>query len=659
MMQIKLNNSIRFVMMLLFVMITAGVGLAENTNVGLVSQLSGEISNVAIVGDYAYVSQGQDFVVLDISNAANPSEMGRVASLSEINDVVVSGNYAYIANGDSGLAVFDISTPSSPVLTGSYDAEGFIRDIAVSGNSVYAADGSGLVIIDVSTPSSPELVGTYDTIGFANGVAISGNYAYIADDSKGIFDGSNGLAVIDVSTPSSPSLVGTYDSIYAYDVVISGNYAYVADSVGLVILDISTPSSPVLTSSYSTNGDANDVAVSGNYAYVSDYTGLMILDVSTLSSPGFIGNYDTEGNANGIAVSGDYVYLADSNNGLFVLQRASGSSVATEKNTTSDDSMTGNVSGALELSPIGDHSVRENETLTFTISTVNADAGVVFSASDMPTEATFDPSTGVFSWTPGTGTAGTYTVTFTAELDGLTDSETIVINVISPAAEQIPTASTEVSNYSSEDAANLVMTDVVTSYVAMDSNVTYEFTGEGNDILSVTFYSLQDLGDITSTVEVLKSRSNQVSSDPAGIAYKYVNIQVDGPGIVDESAMKDARIKFRVNNSWLKQVGLTAADVRLQRYDGNVWEVLPTTMDSNSVDYAIFESQTPGFSPFAITASKELASSVNTDTDKALSGDSSKEQTQEGKFNKLMVAMVVLLIGVFVAGYLYLKKGHK
>ncbi|WP_321420610.1 PGF-pre-PGF domain-containing protein [uncultured Methanomethylovorans sp.] len=653
MMQIRLNSSIRFVMILLFVMATAGVGLAENTSVGLVSQFSGEISNVVIADNYAYLGQGQDFVVLDVSNVANPSEVGRVASLSEINDVVISGNYAYIANGDSGLAIFDISTPSSPIFVGSYDAEGFICDIAVSGNSVYAADGSGLVIVDVSTPSSPKLVGTYDTIGSANGVAISGNYAYIADDSKGIFDGSNGLAVIDVSTPSSPSLVGTYDSIYAYDVVISGNYAYVADSLGLVILDISTSSSPVLTGSYSTNGDANDVAISGNYVYVSDYAGLTILDISTPSSPYFIGNYGTEGNANGVAVSDDYVYLADPSNGLFILQQGSlGSSIVSGENTTSDGSMTSNMSGALELSPIGDYSVGENEVLTFTVSTMDSDAGVVYSASDMPAEATLDPSTGVFSWTPSTGSAGVYTVTFTAELDGLTDSEIATINVISSTAAQIsPNSSTEVSNYSSEDVTNLVMTDVVTISIAMDSNVSYEFIGEGNDIISISFYSLKELGDVTSTIEVLKTRSSQVSSDPAGILYKYVSIQVGDPGIVDESAIKDARIKFRVNNSWLNKVGLNAADVRLQRYNGDVWEVLPTTLESSTTDDSIFESSTSAFSSFAITASKELAASKASDLD--------KEDTQGEKFNILIVAMLFLLIGAFVAGYLYLKKGHK
>lgn len=817
-------------MLLFFVMITAGVGLADNINMGVVSQFSGEVSDVAVVGEYAYLGQGQDFVILDISDVVNPSEVGRVATLSEVYDVAISGNYAYIANGDNGLAIVDVSTPSSPSLAGSYETEGFACDVAVSGNYAYVADTSGLVIVDVRTSSSPKLAGTYDTIGSASGVAISGNYAYVADDSKGIFDGSNGLAVIDISAPSSPSLVGTYDAIYAYDVAVSGNYVYVADYNGLVILDVSNPSSPALAGSYSADGDTNDVEVSGNYVYLTDFSGLVVLDVSNPSSPGLVSSYDTGGNANGIAVSDNYVYVADSNSGLVVLQEgASGGSIATEDNSTSDTTIEDSVAGAPELSLIGDRSVQENELLTFTISTADADAGIVYSASDMPAGATFDPNTGVFSWTPDTGSAGAYTVTFAAGLDGLTDSETIIITVMGSSLEQ--TSSMTVTNlqetglgsdwirwewmnpedpdfshamiyiddaavtntsesvytstgldqgvahsitiysvdtsgnidpegvqdlattlilqdissisgnnitstsitlvweasnattgvkilrdgvslgnvsgstsymdtgliadttynytlipykedgmegatvffsirmpssglpdvesiYSSEDTANLIMTDVASAYLAMNANVTYEFTGEGNDILSVSFYSLQDLGDVTATVEVLNNRSKLVSSTPSGLVYKYINIWIGNSDFATESTIKDANVKFKVNNSWLQEMGLNAADVRLQRYDGVVWEVLPTTLENSNAVYSVFESRTPGFSPFAITAEKDLSSSANVDMDKAMSANSGQEQIQADKSNKFVIAMFILLIGLFAAGFLYLRKGH-
>ncbi|WP_370574095.1 PGF-pre-PGF domain-containing protein [Methanomethylovorans sp.] len=828
-MQIKLSESIRFGMMLFFVMITAGVGMADNINMGVVSQFSGEVSDVVVVGEYAYLGQSQDFVILDISEVLNPSEVGRVTAPSEVYDVAISGSYAYVANGDNGLVVIDISTPSSPNLAGSYDTEGFACDVDVSGNYAYVADTSGLVIVDVRTSASLKLAGTYDTIGSANGVAISGNYAYVADDSKGIFDGSNGLAVIDISVPSSPSPVGIYDAIYAYDVVISGNHAYVADYNGLAILDVSDPSSPALAGSYSTDGDTNDVAVSGNYVYLTDYSGLVVLDVSAPSSPGLVSSYDTGGNANGIAVSDNYVYVADSNSGLVVLQEGvSGGSIAIEDNSTSDTAIEGSVTGALELSLIGDRSVKENELLTFTISTADADAGVVYSVSDLPAGATFDPNTGVFSWTPDTGSAGAYTVTFAAGLDGLTDSETITITVMGSSLEQtssmtvtnlqetglgsnwirwewtnpdapdfshfviyiddVAVSNTSESVYtstgldqgvshsitiysvdtsgnidqegvqdlattlmlqdissiygnnitsssitlvweasnattgvqilrddltlgnvsgstsyldtgltadttynytlipykedgmegatvffslrtpssglpdvesisSSEDTANLLMTDVASAYLAMNANVTYEFTGEGNDILSVSFYSLQDLGDVTSAVEVLNNRSKLVSSTPSGLVYKYINIWIGNSDSTTGSSIKDARVKFKVNDSWLQEMGLTAADVRLQRYDGGVWEVLPTILENNNGEYAVFESQTPGFSPFAITAEKELASSANADMGKVLSGKG-QEQTQAERSNTLIIAMSILLAGVFAAGYFYLRKGH-
>ncbi|WP_298685547.1 PGF-pre-PGF domain-containing protein [uncultured Methanomethylovorans sp.] len=812
------------VMMLLFVTVTASVGLADTPDMVLVGQFSGDASDVGVAGDHAYLGQGQDFVILDVSDVADPSEVGRITALSEVYDIAISGDHAYIANGDNGLVIVDVSTPSSPSLAGTYDTEGFALDIAISGNYAYVADGSGLVIVDVSTPSSPILAGTYDTTGYANGVAVSGNYAYVAGDSKGIFDGSNGIAVVDVSDPSSPRQVGSYGSIYAYDVAISNNHVYVADHTGLVILDVSDPLSPRSEGSYSAGGDTNDVAVSGNNAYVADHTGIFVLDVSTPSSPDLVSSYSTDGNVNGIEASGNYIYVADSSRGLVVLQQgASGGSIVTEDNSTSDTAIGSNLPGEPQLSLIGDRSVQENEMLTFTISATTVDGGsIVYTAAGLPAEATLDPTTGIFSWAPGMGTAGTYTVTFTAESNGLTDSETIILNVIASAQDQtlsmavtdlqetglssswirwewtnpdnpdfshvmlyiddVPVANTSESYYtatglapgishslticsvdssgnivtegvhdlattlalqdissisginitpisitlaweasddttgvqilrngiplgnvsgstsypdtglngdtiynytiipykdngmegkkvmislrtppygtdntksifySSEDAANLIFTEALTVPLIMNTNVTYEFTGEGNDIMSVDFYSLQDSGDVTCTIEVLNGRSKLVSNDPVGFVYKYMNIWVGSSGFATGSDLKDARIKFKVNDSWLQDIGLTAADVRLQRYDGTVWEVLPTTVVNNdNVGHTVFESQTPGFSPFAITAKKELASSINADRDKA--------QGLAQRSNMFLIAMLIFLAGAFAAAYFYLRKG--
>lgn len=681
-MQIKLSRSIRFGIILFFVMMTAGIGLADDMNMGVVGQFNGDVFAVAVAGDYAYIGQGQDLVILDISNVDNPSEVGRVTTPSEVYNIAVSDNYAYIANNENGISIVDVTTPSSPSLVGSYDTDGAALDIAVSGNYAYIADGSGLVILDISTPSSPSLKGIYNnTNGSVNGVAISGNYAYVADDAKGIFDGSNGLDVVDISNPSSPSLVGSYDSIYAYDVAVSGNYAYVADYSGLGVLDISNPSSPNLVSNYNSGGDTNDVAVSGNYVYVTDYSGLSILDISTPSSPSLVNSYTTS-DANGVAVSGNYVYITDPSNGLLVLQQGTQTkTVVSENNSTLDssieennstpDSSVGSGLGAtVEFSGIGDKSVIENEPLTFTISATDVNGSTItYSAKDMPAGATLNATTGIFSWTPATGTAGDYIVTFIAESNGVTGSETITITVVASdmnltlpesatSLQETGISETETNSGTSEDIGNLTMRDVASAYITKDTNITYEFTGEGNDIQSVSFYSLQNSGNITSTVEVLNNRSKLVNSNPEGLVYKYTNIWIGDSGFDTEANIKNAQVKFKVNSSWLQERGLTEADVKLQRYNGAIWEKLPTTLESNTMGYAVFESQTPGFSSFAITAEKALASSANDDTDTKPLQVGTTNQTQAGKSNILIIVMFVLLIGIFTAGYFYLKKGH-
>ncbi len=203
----------------------AGIGAAEELKVDLVSQYNennydtasitnaiisqgedfvshrgGSIYNVVVNGNYAYVGQGQDLLVLDVTDVSNPVEMGRVTTPSVINNIVISGNYAYVADGQNGLQVVNVENPAAPTIAGNFSSI-YAGGIALSGNYAYVASGSrGLVALDITNPAAPTRVGTFNTTGFASKVAVEGNYAYIADD-------SSGLVVVNIANPTLLTLV--------------------------------------------------------------------------------------------------------------------------------------------------------------------------------------------------------------------------------------------------------------------------------------------------------------------------------------------------------------------------------------------------------------------------------------------------------------------
>ncbi|MEM2124204.1 MAG: putative Ig domain-containing protein [Methanolinea sp.] len=80
------------------------------------------------------------------------------------------------------------------------------------------------------------------------------------------------------------------------------------------------------------------------------------------------------------------------------------------------------------LDPVGDKTVTEGATLTFSVTASDPDGDTVtVFASGLPYGATFSGNT--FSWTPGYDQAGTYTVTFTATDGTESASETVTITV--------------------------------------------------------------------------------------------------------------------------------------------------------------------------------------------------------------------------------------
>jgi len=83
------------------------------------------------------------------------------------------------------------------------------------------------------------------------------------------------------------------------------------------------------------------------------------------------------------------------------------------------------------LSPIGDKSIGEGELLEFTISATDSNGDpLTYSASNLPSGASFDTGTSTFSWTPGSGQEGSYPNVHFEVTDGeLTDAEDITITV--------------------------------------------------------------------------------------------------------------------------------------------------------------------------------------------------------------------------------------
>jgi len=87
-----------------------------------------------------------------------------------------------------------------------------------------------------------------------------------------------------------------------------------------------------------------------------------------------------------------------------------------------------NISRSLHLEAIGDKSVDENSTLSFSVSATNPDGNTItYSVDGLPSGATFTNQT--FSWTPGYEQAGTYQATFIASDSQVENYETITITV--------------------------------------------------------------------------------------------------------------------------------------------------------------------------------------------------------------------------------------
>lgn len=256
---------------------------ADLTPVGIFNSLiCGWPRGFDIVGDLAYIAgEDSNFVVVDISNPADPIVLGKCTSPSFALDVKVSGNYAYVADNSGGLMVIDVSDPYEPYAVSTYNTPSYARDVNVVDNLAYIADKeSGIIIFDISDPLNPIMLGEADTPGPSIKFAVQGDYAYVADGN---------FQVINIANPSNPYHIFEYITPKSSEAIaVEGDYAYVTvDKIGLYIFDISNPENPVFVDSAYVGLSLSGVYYSSGYVYLcGDWFGsLHIIDVSDPTCP--------------------------------------------------------------------------------------------------------------------------------------------------------------------------------------------------------------------------------------------------------------------------------------------------------------------------------------------------------------------------------------
>ncbi|MGB8217243.1 MAG: PGF-pre-PGF domain-containing protein, partial [Candidatus Methanoperedens sp.] len=121
-----------------------------------------------------------------------------------------------------------------------------------------------------------------------------------------------------------------------------------------------------------------------------------------------------------------------------------------------------------------------------------------------------------------------------------------------------------------EDFANIAKSESNDEDLVANTPVTYTFKTPELGVYEIALTGKENELGITVRAEVLKGTSKQVTSQPPGTVYKNINL------IAGTSRMIEARVRFRVENTWLASNSVSAGDVKLLHWDGSKWNQLDT-----------------------------------------------------------------------------------
>ncbi len=121
-------------------------------------------------------------------------------------------------------------------------------------------------------------------------------------------------------------------------------------------------------------------------------------------------------------------------------------------------------------------------------------------------------------------------------------------------------------------------------------------------VTEVVIEVVDEAGNVILEVKKYDEKPSDIVEDLLDTVYRYLEITAEN---LDNSNIDSAKVRFKVEKSWLDENGLDPETVLLNRYSNSEWEGLETVMIDEDDTYYYYESSTSGFSYFAITAKEE------------------------------------------------------
>lgn len=116
---------------------------------------------------------------IDVSDPANPVELGSYTGNGRPSSIHIDDDYAYVCGTITALTVVDLLDPTNPILVGTGESNNLGEYVFKKGNFTYVTmPYSGFIVFDVSDPREPEFIAEWYHLCTDSRITGNGEYVY-------------------------------------------------------------------------------------------------------------------------------------------------------------------------------------------------------------------------------------------------------------------------------------------------------------------------------------------------------------------------------------------------------------------------------------------------------------------------------------------------